>query len=283
LEKNLKKETSRVVSMDGRHELESKLKGETLVRKGLLQRYENREQVRIAPQLNVIKVGGYGIIDYGAPVVLPLVEEIGELAKTHQLLVVTGGGVRVRHILDIGLDLGMPTGVLAELAGKISEQNAIMLAVLLSKYNGVQIHTADLLDVPMLLEMKLLPVTHGTPPYGLYEHPPEIGMIPPHRTDTGAFLIAEVLGAKNCILLKNVDGLYTEDHFKISAAEFIEEITAQELLALDLEDLVLERKVVELLRDANNIHEVKIVNGQKRGMLTRVLRGEKVGTIIRSD
>jgi len=283
LEKNLKKETSRVVSMDGRHELESKLKGETLVRKGLLQRYENREQVRIAPQLNVIKVGGYGIIDYGAPVVLPLVEEIGELAKTHQLLVVTGGGVRVRHILDIGLDLGMPTGVLAELAGKISEQNAIMLAVLLSKYNGVRIHTADLLEVPMLLEMKLLPVTHGTPPYGLYEHPPEIGMIPPHRTDTGAFLIAEVLGAKNCILLKNVDGLYTEDPFKNSAAEFIEEITAQELIELDLEDLVLERKVVELLRDANNIHEVKIVNGQKRGMLTRVLRGEKVGTIIRSD
>jgi molybdenum storage protein len=260
--------------MKGRHDLASKLKGESLVRKGLLQRYENREQVRIAPQLNVVKIGGHGIIDYGAPVVLPLVEEIGELSKSHQLLVVTGGGVRVRHILDIGLDLGMPTGVLAELAGKISEQNAIMLAVLLSKYNGVRIHTADLLEVPMLLEMKLLPVTHGTPPYGLYEHPPEIGMIPPHRTDTGAFLIAEVLGAQNCILLKNVDGLYTEDPFKNPDAELIEEITAQELM---------ERKVVELLRDTNNIHEVKIVNGQKRGMLTRVLRGEKVGTIIWSD
>jgi len=269
--------------MNGRHELASKLKGETLVRKGLLQRYENRDQVRIAPQLNVIKIGGHGIIDFGAPVVMPLVEEIGQLTKTHQLLIVTGGGVRVRHILDIGLDLGMPTGVLAELAGKISEQNAIMLAVLLSPYNGVRIHTADLLEVPMLLEMKLLPVTHGTPPYGLYEHPPEIGMIPPHRTDTGAFLIAEVLGAKNCILLKNVDGLYTEDPFKNPHAELIEEITAQELMELDMEDLVLERKVVELLRNANNVREVKIVNGQKRGMLTRVLQGEKVGTIIRSD
>ena len=65
--------------MEGRHELESKLKGESLVRKGLLQRYENREQVRIAPQLNIVKIGGYGIIDFGAPVVLPLVKEIGEL------------------------------------------------------------------------------------------------------------------------------------------------------------------------------------------------------------
>jgi molybdenum storage protein len=269
--------------MKGRHELESKLKGESLVRKGLLQRYENREQVKIAPDLNVVKIGGHGIVDFGAPVVIPLVEEIGELSKHNQLLIVTGGGVRVRHILDIGLDLGMPTGVLAELAGKISEQNAIMLAVLLSKYNGLRIHTADLLEIPMLLEMGILPVTHGTPPYGLYEHPPEIGMIPPHRTDTGAFLIAEVLGAKNCILLKNVDGLYTEDPFKNPDAEFIEEITAQELIAMDLDDLVLERKVVELLRDAKNIHEVKIVNGHKQGTLTKLLRGEKVGTIIRSD
>jgi molybdenum storage protein len=269
--------------MDGRHELESKLKGESLVRKELLQRYENREQVRIAPQLTILKLGGYGILDYGAPVVLPLVEEIGALSKQHQLLVVTGGGVRVRHILDIGLDLGMPTGVLAELAGKISEQNAIMLAVLLSKYNGVRIHVPDLLEIPMLLAMGLLPVMHGTPPYGLYEHPPEIGMIPPHRTDTGAFLIAEVLGAKNCILVKNVDGLYTEDPFKNHDAELIEEITAQELIEMDLEDLVLERKVVELLRDAHNIHEVKIVNGHKQGTLTRALRGARVGTIVRAD
>lgn len=269
--------------MEGRHELESKLKGESLVRKGLMQRYEHREQVRIAPQLNIVKIGGHGIIDFGAPVLLPLVEEIGELSKQHQLLVVTGGGVRVRHILDIGLDLGMPTGVLAELAGKISEQNAIMLAVLLSKYNALRIHVADLLEITMLLAMHILPVMHGTPPYGLYEHPPEIGMIPPHRTDTGAFLIAEVLGAKNCILLKNVDGLYTEDPFKNPGAELIEEITAQELVEMDLDDLVLERKVVELLRDANNIHEVKIVNGHKPGMLTKALRGEKVGTIIRSD
>jgi molybdenum storage protein len=268
--------------MKGRHELESKLKGESLVRKGLLRRYENREQVRIAPQLNIVKIGGHGIIDYGAPVVLPLVEEIGELSKQHQLLVVTGGGVRVRHILDIGLDLGMPTGVLAELAGKISEQNAIMLAVLLSKYNAMRIHVADLLEITMLLAMGILPVIHGTPPYGLYEHPPEIGMIPPHRTDTGAFLMAEVLGAKNCILLKNVDGLYTEDPFKNPNAELIEDVTADELLEMDLEDLVLERKVIELLRDAHNIREVKIVNGHKPGTLTKVLRGEKVGTIIRS-
>ncbi|KQC05791.1 MAG: uridylate kinase [Methanoculleus sp. SDB] len=265
-----------------RHDMESKLRGESLVRKGLLARYEGRHPLRIAPELTIVKIGGHGIIDYGAPVVKPLSEEIGRLSADHQMLVITGGGVRVRHILDIGLDLDMPTGVLAELAGKISEQNAIMMAVLLSQYNGMRIHTADLLEVPYLLKMGLLPVTHGTPPYGLYEYPPEVGMIPPHRTDTGAFLAAEVLGAKNCFLLKNVDGLFTENPFENPGAELIREITADELLARNMEDMVLEEKVVELLQHARSVREVRIINGHVPGTLSRALAGEKVGTVIRA-
>jgi molybdenum storage protein len=263
-----------------RHDLASKLRGESLVRKGLLKRYDGQPQLRLLPRLNVVKIGGHGIIDYGKEVVLPLMEEIGELSKRHRMLVVTGGGVRVRHILDIGLDLGMPTGVLAELAGKISEQNAIMVSLLLSRYHGVRIHTSDLLELPMLLDLGVLPVIHGTPPYGLYEQPPEMGSIPPNRTDTGAFLAAEVLGAKNLILVKNVDGLYMENPFDNPHAEFIPEISARKLLDLDLEDLVLERRAVELLQYARSIDAIRIVNGHRRGTLEKAIMGEPVGTII---
>jgi len=245
-----------------------------------MERIDPISQVRIVPDLNVVKIGGHGLIDYGRDVVLPLVEEIGRLSKKHKLIIVTGGGVRVRHILDIGINLGMPTGVLAELAGKISEQNAIMLSVLLSKYNGIRIHTSDLLEISSLLTLGLVPVTHGTPPYGLYEHPPDVGSIPPHRTDTGAFLIAEVLGAKNCILVKNVDGLYTEDPEVNPAAELIPEIAAEELLEKDMEDMVLERMVVELLPHARHVKEVKIINGHVSGNLTKTLQGKNVGTVI---
>jgi molybdenum storage protein len=265
-----------------RHDLASKLRGESLVRKGLLKRYDGQPQLRLLPELNVVKIGGHGIIDYGKEVVLPLMEEIGELSRRYRILVVTGGGVRVRHILDIGLDLGMPTGVLAELAGKISEQNAIMVSLLLSRYHGVRIHTGDLLELPMLLDLGVLPVIHGTPPYGLYEQPPEIGSIPPNRTDTGAFLAAEVLGAKNLILVKNVDGLYMENPTGNPDAEFIPDITAKELIDLDLEDMVLENRTVELLRYARSLDAIRIVNGHKRGTLEKALRGEAVGTIIRA-
>ena len=233
--------------MTKRHELDSKLKGETLVRKGLMKKHMEIPQLRLVPELNVVKIGGHGIIDYGREVVLPLMEELGELSREHKMLVVTGGGVRVRHILDIGIDLGMPTGVLAELAGKISEQNAEIVTLLLSKWGGSKVKTGDILDLPTMLHLGLLPVIHGTPPYGLYEHPPGVGMIPPHRTDTGALLMAEVLGARSCILAKNVDGLYTEDPRINPNATLIEDIDAEELINMDMEDMVLERKMLYLL------------------------------------
>lgn len=265
-----------------RFEVANRLQGESLVRKSLLRSFEGGEQIRLLPDLNVVKVGGHGIMDYGKEVVLPLVQEIGDLSRKHKILVVTGGGVRVRHILDLGLDLGMPTGVLAELAGKISEQNAIMMSLLLSRWNGMRIHTADLLELPMLFHMGVLPVTHGTPPYGLYEQPAEIGTIPPNRTDTGAFLAAEVMGAKNLVLVKNVDGLFTSNPFLNPDATLIPDISASELLDMNLDDMVLEKKVVELLQYAKNVHEVKIVNGHIPGSVQKVLSGGVPGTVIRA-
>lgn len=266
-----------------RFDIANKLQGESLVRKGLLKNYEGRGQIRMMPDLNVVKIGGHGIIDYGKEVLLPLLKEIGDLSRDHQILVATGGGVRVRHILDLGLDLGMPTGVLAELAGKISEQNAIMVSILLSPYHGTRIHTPDLLELPMLMNLGVLPVIHGTPPYGLYEQPAHIGSIPPNRTDTGAFLAAEVLGAKNLILVKNVDGLYTANPFTDKDAVLIPEITAAQLLERDMEDMVLEPTVVEMMMNAKHVREVKIINGHEPGNLRRIFTGERVGTVIRAD
>jgi molybdenum storage protein len=177
----------------------------------------------------------------------------------------------------------MPTGVLAELSAKISEQNAIMVSILLSKYNGTRIHTGDLLELPTLLKLGLLPVVHGTPPYGLYEHPAKNEMIPPHRTDTGAFLIAEVIGAKSCIIGKNVDGLYTQDPRVNPDADLIREITAQELKKLDLEDMVIEPMVADLLENAVHIREVRIINCHKQGNIEKAINGKNPGTIIRAE
>jgi molybdenum storage protein len=55
-----------------------------------------------------------------------------------------------------------------------------------------------------------------------------------------------------------------------------------ELIRMDMEDMVMETKILYLLRDAVNVREVRIINGHKRGLLERALNGENVGTIIRA-
>ena len=263
-----------------RFEEANRLQGETLVRRGTADIYDKCPQIRLTPHLHVVKVGGHGVIDYGRKVVLPLVEEIGELSLKHQLLVVVGGGVRTRHVLDIGLDLGMPTGVLAELSAKTSDQNATIMSILLSQWQGEKIAANELLELPKILHLGVLPVMPGTPPYGMLEYSGKGYEIPVHRTDTGAFLAAEVLGAQSCILGKNVDGMYTKNPAKYPDAEFIPEISASELLAMDMEDLGVEPKMLELMVHAKNLKAVYIVNAHKPGRIAAAVEGKPIGTII---
>ncbi len=82
------------------------------------------------------------------------------------------------------------------------------------------------------------------------------------------------------IYVKDEDGLYTADPKKDPSCRYIPRISVQELLALDLEDLIVERAVLEFMMRARNMREIQFVNGLKPGQLTAALNGEPVGTII---
>ncbi|MBI5031177.1 MAG: uridine kinase [Chloroflexi bacterium] len=264
----------------GRLHIESPLMGESLMDKSLLATTSAQSIYRLMPDLVVVKIGGQSIIDRGREILLPILDEIIEARKTHRILITTGGGTRARHAYAIATDLGMPTGILAKLGSAISEQNALMIAILLSHHGGVKIGHDDLPKLPNYFALDGLPVTHAMPPYGLFETPPALGRIPPHRTDVGAFLLAEVMGASRCILIKDEQGLYTADPKKDPAARFIPEVEINELLALDLNDLAVERSTLEALRDAQSLKEFFIVNGRERGNVTRAINGEHIGTRI---
>jgi len=264
----------------GRLHIETPLMAESLMDKALLESTETETVFRALPNLNVIKLGGQSIIDRGSRVVLPLLDEIVAARANHELLVMTGGGTRSRHAYAIALDLGMPTGVLAKLGASISEQNALMISILLTPHGGVKIGHDDVVKLPSYLALGAIPVMHAMPPYGLWEEPAERGRIPPHRTDVGAFLTAEVMGAKRCILVKDERGLFTADPKKDPAAGFIPEIEVNDLLALDLADLAVERAMLHALARARSVHEVLIINGRETGNLTSALAGENPGTRI---
>ncbi len=263
--------------------VKSMLMGESLVGKSFLRSLEYQKPYKLLPDVNVLKIGGQSITDMGARAVLPIINEIVENSKKHKMIISTGGGTRSRHVYSIAMELGMPTGIIAKLGQSISEQNALMLTVLLSANGGIKVGHDDLPKLGAYFAVGCIPVIHGMPPYGYWEHPPEEGRIPSNRTDVGAFLLAEVLGAKQCIFVKDVDGLYTDNPKVAPEAEFIPTIGARELMDRDLDDLVIERAMLEMLNRSQNISRIQIINGTREGNITRALNGEHVGTIIFKD
>ena len=123
-------------------------------------------------------------------------------------------------------------------------------------------------------------VFFGMPPYTYWHANPEIGRIPPHRTDTGAYLVSEVFGARSMIYVKDEDGLYTADPKKDQRARFIPRTSVSEIEAMKLGDVVVEHAVLALMKRAERRRSIQVINGLVPGNLTRALEGEHVGTII---
>lgn len=82
------------------------------------------------------------------------------------------------------------------------------------------------------------------------------------------------------IFIKDEDGLFAADPKKDKKAKFIPKISVQELLEMDLNDLPIERAVLNLMMNARHATEVQLVNGLKPGNITKALDLEHVGTII---
>jgi molybdenum storage protein len=85
------------------------------------------------------------------------------------------------------------------------------------------------------------------------------------------------------IFVKDEDGLFTADPKKDKGAKLIPKITVQELIDLDLNDVVVERAVLEFMQNAEHTRSIQIVNGLVPGNLTKALAGEHVGILIVAD
>lgn len=258
-----------------------------LVRQTLLDRELvrpiDRPIVRLLPWLNVVSIGGRSIVDRGLAAVGPVVDELRAALAEHRMLILTGPGIRARHVLGVGLDLGLPTGVLAGLMATEAEQNGHLIAALLAE-DGVSYLPRGTVahQLATHLSASRAVVSNGFPPYGLYEFPPAVGKIPQHRADAGAFLLADAFGAGRTIYVKDVDGVLAGDP-TAAGSERIPEIGAAELLALGLPTLPIDALVLELMASAKNVRQIQVVNGLTPGNIAKALAGAHVGTIIHAD
>ena len=263
----------------------SLLARQTLLDRELTRPVTDRPPIRLLPWLNVVKIGGRSIMDRGREAILPLVDELRRALPEHKMLILTGAGIRARHVYSVGLDLGLPTGALAGLAAKEAGQNGHLLAALLAN-DGVSYieHPTIANQLSIHLAASQAVVGSAFPPYHHHEFPPAIGRIPPHRADTGAFLIADEVGARRLTLVEDVDGLYTVDPNNPGGRtpEFVAEISASEL-ATNFATLPIDRTLLEVMGAAKHMDQIQIVNGLVPGNVLRALRGEHVGTIIHSS
>ena len=256
-----------------RREIATPLGGKTLSEKDIERGLDYPETIRILPDLNVVKIGGQSIMDRGRKAVYPVLAELVAAKDRYPVLIGAGGGTRARHAYQTALDLELPTGVLAAVGASTPLQNARMLQMLLAKDGGIFVTFDDFPKLPLFLRLGCIPVMTGMPPYGYWEKPAAVGRIPANRTDAGVYLTGEFLGARSVIFIKDEKGLFTDDPKKNPRAKFIPRISAQELLDMDLNDLVVERVVLEYMLRATHVKQVQVINGLERGNITRALAG----------
>lgn len=264
-------------------ELQSLLMSRSLSDVELMRASGDTPDYAILPDVSVLKIGGQSLIDRGRSAIHPLVEELVEVKQRHQILIGTGGGTRARHVYALAADLGLPTGVLTDVGAAVAGQNASMLGYLMARHGVPVVGGSAFGAVALYLEQCGAAIFSGMPPYDMWQHVPTEGVIPPYRTDAGCYLVAEVYGCKRMVFVKDEDGLYTANPKSDPDAKLIPSVTVDELMAMDLPDLVIERPVLELMRNARHVTSVQVINGLKRGLIERALDGEHVGTIITAE
>src|SRR5947208_7099531 len=223
---------SNLVGGDGRTHIESRLMRESLQDRDVLSGTDSERDLQIFPDVSLVSIGGQSIFDRGKAAIVPLVDEIAAIKRTkqHKIVLGVGGGTRVRHTVSIALDLGLPVGGVAQLVGAMEELNAVFLNALLAKHGSIVMQREHLWELPLYLETGMVPIVISIPPYHFWEPPPADGPLPTHGSDFGLFILAEVLGMKRVILVKDVDGLHDKDPNQHKDAKLIKRTSLEALM-----------------------------------------------------
>jgi len=260
----------------------SPLARQTLLDPHLTRPVAGGRPIPLLPWLQVVKIGGRSIMDRGHEAILPIVDELRALLPEHRMLILTGAGIRARHVYGVALDLGLPVGSLASLAASEAGQNGHILAALLAPDGVSYIEHATIANqLSIHLTAARAVVGSAFPPYHHHEFP--TSRIPTHRADTGAFLLADAVGAAGLTIVEDVDGVFTTDPNGAdgATAQLRRETTVTELAAAG-GTLPVDRALLDVMATARHLTRVQVVNGLVPGRLTAALRGHHVGTIIQT-
>jgi molybdenum storage protein len=275
--------STKLIADDGRTHIQSPLMKESLVDRRVIKKTHSDHELSILPDVVLVGIGGQSIFDRGKSAVLPVAAELQAAIGKHKMIIGVGGGTRVRHSVSIAVDLGLPTGGVAQVIGAMEEANAVLLNALLAKHRSIVMQREHFWELPLYLESGMMPIVISIPPYHFWEPPPEGGPLPTHGSDFGLFMQAEVLGMRRLIFVKDEDGMYDKDPKKHSDAKLIRSATLSDVLARPPAEHMLDELLWSAWKDSRHIEQIQIVNGLVPGQLTAALAGEPVGTVIRKE
>ena len=216
--------------------------------------------------------GKYGI---HPPTLVRIATEIGEVVKAGvQVAVVIGGGNIFR-------------GVSASTAG-MDRANADYMGMLATVINAMALQDAlEKCGVFTRVQsaIKMEQISEGYIRRRAVRHLEKGRVVifaagtgnPFFTTDTAASLRAMEIGAEVIFKGTKVDGIYDSDPLKNPGAVKFDTLTYLDVLKKDLK--VMDATAISLCKD--NKLPIVVYNLRQKGMLKRIVRGEKVGTMVK--
>ncbi|MHA1970227.1 MAG: UMP kinase [Candidatus Thorarchaeota archaeon] len=225
-----------------------------------------------------MKIGGSLLYDKDGNILVEKVRAYAAAIKSlvkdgHSLVVVVGGGIPARVFISAARDLGASEAQCDWLGIKLARNNAELLCAGLGDIAYPKIvETLDELEVAVKIGKVVL--------MG--------GLIPGQSTNAVAALAAETVNAETLFNATNVDGVYDHDPKESGAIRF-DTITISELKKVlsgggtKAGEYKLFDSVAIRVVERSKIPTV-IFDGGDSDNLTRVFRGEKIGTrIVHND
>lgn len=244
----------------------------------------------------VISLGGIFFSD--ADKLKKIAAVFDELAQSHDLCVVTGGGERAREYIKLARELGANEAQCDYLGIDLTRINAKLLIAALK-----QVYPEPFLDYRDLALAK----AHDKPLQGLRVSPSGAcggtggardgtelhsgkiavmgGVNPGYTTDTVAAILAEYLNADLLINVTSVDGIYDADPRKYPNAKKYDRISAKELVALTMKEelkagsrIVIDPVAAKII-ERSGIKAI-VINGSNPQNIVDAVMGKHRGTEI---
>jgi len=222
----------------------------------------------------VIKIGGSLLFQRGrfhtrrfreyAAIIRQLLEQ------GHEFVLVVGGGVLAKKLVDQGVALGADRAAQDRLGIAATWVTAQLMITAI----GIRAHSTPIMSEDQLIEVMAggrLPVVGG--------------LVPGQSTNAVAARVAEITHAPVVVNVTDVDGVYDKDPKRFSSARLLPHVTVTQLSQI-ISQLssspgtypLFDRRALEIVKRARI--EVWFVNGQKPRNLLYALTRQAVGTRV---